>query len=121
MIKVKSVYDKVTDDDGKRILVDLFWPEGLKTLEAKVDDWIVELGPSYDLQRFQFDVENWENYASLFAEEILKNKDKKNKLQSLSQKAQNETITLVYGNKDGSHNHAKVLKELIDGFDSENA
>ncbi len=117
---MKSVYEKVSAKDGKRILVDLFWPEGLKTLEAKVDDWIAELRPSYDLQRFHCDVNKWESYASLFAEEILKNKDKKSKLLSLSQKAKNETITLVYGNKDGGHNHAKVLKELIEGFDSEN-
>jgi uncharacterized protein YeaO (DUF488 family) len=31
MLKVKSVYDKPTPDDGWRVYVDRLWPEGIST------------------------------------------------------------------------------------------
>ncbi len=30
MIKIKRIYDPVSKDDGKRILVDKLWPRGVK-------------------------------------------------------------------------------------------
>lgn len=115
MIKIKSVYDKPLDDDGERILVDLFWPEGLKTRYAKVDQWYHELGPTYDLQRFYFDISKWQDYRSAYEEEILASESKKKLLQELMDKSKKNTITLLYGNKDPEHNHAVILKELMQG------
>lgn len=114
MIKLKSVYDKPMPEDGRRILVDLFWPEGVKTLEAKVDEWLSALGPSYDLQRFYFDTNRWDEYKSMYTKEILHNKDKKKMLQELAGKAKRETVTLLYGNKDQQHNHARILQEMLE-------
>ncbi|NIR48940.1 DUF488 family protein, partial [candidate division KSB1 bacterium] len=70
MIKLKSAYTKRSKEDGRRILIDLFWPEGLKTHEAHIDEWLKELGPSYDLQRFHFNPENWDDYTSRYREEL---------------------------------------------------
>jgi uncharacterized protein YeaO (DUF488 family) len=114
MLKCKSVFAKAQKEDGHRILVDLFWPEGLKTQEAHVDDWFQELGPSYDLQRFHFSTSNWENYKSLYAAEVLSTKPKKKLLQELAKQSRNGNVTLLYGNKDSAHNHAVLLKEIIE-------
>lgn len=54
MIRVKSIYARPHAEDGKRFLVELFWPEGIHTFLARVDRWYRELGPSYDLQRFEY-------------------------------------------------------------------
>ena len=114
MIKVKSIYSKAHAEDGERILVDLFWPEGLMTREAHVDEWVTDLGPSYDLQRFHYDVSNWQSYKSKYIDEILSIKEKKQLLQKIAAKSKDATVTLLFGNKDSKHNHASVLKELIE-------
>lgn len=114
MIKCKSVYSRAQNDDGERILVDLFWPEGLKTREAHVDAWLHEIGPSYDLQRFHFNPSNWDTYKSMYSNEVLSSKDKKKLLEDIVKKSKNGDVTLLYGNKDPVHNHAVILKEVIE-------
>ncbi|MFQ6115018.1 MAG: DUF488 domain-containing protein [bacterium] len=114
MLKCKSVYAKAQKEDGHRILVDLFWPQGLKTREAQVDEWLQELAPSYDLQRFHFSTSTWENYKSLYKEEVLSTNQKKNLLAKIAQESQNGDVTLLYGNKDPICNHAGILKEIIE-------
>ncbi len=114
MIKIKSVYTKASKEDGKRILVDLFWPEGLKTQEALVDVWLRELGPTYDLQRFHLSKSNWDKYKTKYTEELLSENHKKSKLQELAENSQDETITLLYGNQDPDFNHANILREMIE-------
>lgn len=113
MIKAKSVYAKPLQEDGRRILVDLFWPEGVKTREAKLDDWMVRLGPTYDLQRFNFDVGTWDKYKKMYEEEVMQTPEKRQLLESLAKVAKEQTVTLVYGNRDHQHNHANILLELI--------
>jgi uncharacterized protein YeaO (DUF488 family) len=114
VIKLKSAYSKRLNNDGKRILIDLFWPEGLKTHEAHIDQWLQELGPSYDLQRFEFSPENWQNYKSRYKSELLSNREKKNLIEDLAKQAKNGTITFLYGNSDPQHNNAMVVKEIIE-------
>lgn len=114
MIKVKCIFSRASPEDGKRYLVDLFWPEGLFTRTAQVHHWYRQLGPSYDLQRFEFDVANWEHYKRKYSEEISCNPDKKQILEEIAAEAEGSTVTLLYGNKDDTHNHALILKEIID-------
>lgn len=94
--------------------MDLFWPEGIHTRDAHVDHWYAQLGPSYDLQRFEFDVSNWEDYKQKYSEEILRNPDKKKILEEIAAQGKKSTITLLYGNINSTHNHARILKELIE-------
>ncbi|HEX9653302.1 MAG TPA: DUF488 family protein [bacterium] len=114
MIKVKSIYAKAAAEDGRRLLVDLFWPEGMKTREAKVTEWLHQLGPSYDLQRFHYNTANWETYKNMYLKELMSDTAKKQTLRELAEKSKKETVTLLYGNKDVQHNHAVIVKELIE-------
>lgn len=114
MIQIKSIYSKTVKEDGRRILVELFWPEGLKTREAHVDEWLSELGPSYDLQRFHLSHDNWEAYKSMFIKEIMDTKGKKALLEKIHQQSKSDSVTLLYGNKNPRQNHAAILKELIE-------
>lgn len=121
MIKVKSIYAKAASEDGRRYLVDLFWPESLKTREAKLTEWLPMLGPSYDLQRFNFNTANWETYKDMYVKELVSDTAKKQKLRELAEKSKKETVTLLYGNKDPQHNHAVIVKELIESeFNNKN-
>jgi uncharacterized protein YeaO (DUF488 family) len=113
MIKVKSIYAKALPEDGQRYLVDLFWPEGVKTRDAKVTEWLHQLGPSYDLQRFHFNTANWDEYKKMYVNELMSDSAKKQKLRELAEQSNGDTITLLYGNKDPQHNHALIVKELL--------
>jgi uncharacterized protein YeaO (DUF488 family) len=114
MIKVKSIYAKAVAEDGQRYLVDLFWPEGMKTRDAKLTEWISQLGPSYDLQRFNFNTANWDAYKNMYVKELMSDSAKKQKLRELADQSKRETITLLYGNKDAQHNHAVITKDLLE-------
>ncbi len=114
MVKIKSVYAKASREDGRRILVDLFWPEGLKTQEAAIDEWLSELGPSYDLQRFHYGTSDWDSYKSMYEKEVLETAEKKKLLENISEQSGNDIVTLLFGSKEVQYNHASILKELID-------
>jgi uncharacterized protein YeaO (DUF488 family) len=46
MIKTKRVYDRLSKEDGYRILVDRLWPRGLTKEKANIDLWLKEIAPS---------------------------------------------------------------------------
>jgi uncharacterized protein YeaO (DUF488 family) len=113
MIRVKDAFAKPKSEDGERILVELFWPPELMTYYAKVDRWLKELGPSYDLQRFYFDKGSWSEYMRRYKEE-LQHPDKQALLAEIADKARNGSVTLLYGNRDPRYNNALVVKEVVE-------
>ncbi len=114
MVKIKSIHARPHSEDGKRYLVDLFWPEGLPTRAAKIDEWVKELAPSYDLQRFAFDKLNWPDYQFGYRSELTRDKTKLARLRAMAREAHEHNVTLLYGHNDPHHNHATILKELIE-------
>ncbi len=43
MIKIKSIYDPASKDDGKRIFVDRLWLRGVKKEKAAIDEWMKDI------------------------------------------------------------------------------
>ncbi|MCL5878931.1 MAG: DUF488 family protein, partial [Deltaproteobacteria bacterium] len=43
MARIKRIYEKPSDADGFRILVDRLWPRGLSKKDAQVDLWLKEI------------------------------------------------------------------------------
>ena len=113
MIQVKSIFKRPSPADGERIYVDPLWANGAFTEFVKISEWNKEVAPSYELWRFHYDPENWEDYVRRYREE-LSNSDKQKALNQLLEKALNGTITLVYGNGDETHNNAIILKEILE-------
>ena len=112
-IQVKSIYKRPSPEDGERIYVDSLWANGAFTEFVKISDWNKEVAPSYELWRFHYDPENWDEYVRRYREE-LSQPDKQAALKKLLQKAANGTLTLVYGNGDEAHNNARVLKDILE-------
>ncbi len=115
MVRVKSIYRKPAPDDGERIYIDPLWADGAFTEFVKISEWNRSVAPSYELWRYHFDPTNWEKYVQLYKEE-LQQPDKQQALRELLQKAQNGTVTLVWGNGDEQHNNALVLKEVLESM-----
>jgi len=114
MVKTKSVYDQINDDDGERILVTRYWPRGLSRNRLKLVEWIHCLAPSRELLK---DWNNgkitWQEYELRYAEEMQSQQGCIARLREIST---NKTITLLcFEKEDNSHCHRHILRRLIEG------
>lgn len=113
MIQLKRVYEKASDKDGFRILVDRLWPRGLTKERAAVDLWLKDAAPSTELRKwFGHDPAKWDQFQVRYREELRENKDA---LELLTQKSKEHSVTLLYGARDEEHNEAVVLKSILEG------
>ena len=108
---IKRVYEKPSDDDGFRILVDRLWPRGLTKEKAAVDLWLKEIAPTTELRKwFNHDPEKWMGFQKKYLQEINENKEA---LAILKEKMNQGKVTILYGAKDEQHNEARVLMDFV--------
>lgn len=110
-IDIKRIYDPPGDDDDFRILVDRLWPRGLKKADVRLDLWAKELAPTTFLRK-------WFNHeaskCSEFRSQYLKELDAKHGLaRKALEEASGRAITLLFGARDRSCNHAVVLRDFL--------
>jgi uncharacterized protein YeaO (DUF488 family) len=114
MIKLKRIYDPVSPDDGKRILIDRLWPRGIRKEDARIDEWLRDIAPSAQLRKwFSHEPSKWAEFKKRYREEL---KDKRELIDKLRSEAEKKTLTLLYAAKDREHNNAVVLKEVIEAI-----
>ncbi len=112
-IKVKRLYDDQEKGDGFTILVDRLWPRGLSKQDAYWDAWLKEVAPSTELRKwFNHDPEKWQAFKQAYKKE-LKGSEALNELTGLLH--HHKIVTFLYGSKEREHNHAIVLKEVVEG------
>ncbi len=108
MIRIKRVYDKNTDADYKKILIDGLWPRGIK--RDNIDIWLKEIAPSKDLREwYSHNADRWEEFKKRYNNE-LENSKYVNEIINLSGKY---NITLLYATKDEEHSNALVLYNFL--------
>ena len=62
-INTERIYTKPADLDGYRILVDRLWPRGISKVNAHLDQWLKEVGPTNDLRKwFNHDVDKYPEF-----------------------------------------------------------
>lgn len=111
-IKIKRVYDPVSEADGIRILVDRLWPRGFSKERAHINLWHKEIAPSTDLRKwFAHKPERFTEFAELYRKELQNKVDILREIKVLSLK---EQVTLVYSAKDTEMNQAVVLKQVLE-------
>lgn len=112
MIRTKRVYDPISAEDGRRILVDRLWPRGLKKEALALDAWLKELAPSDELRHwFAHDLAKWEAFQARYAIEL----DAKQELWLPLISAEiDPPVTLLYAARDTQHNNAVALKAYLD-------
>lgn len=112
MLKLKRVYDDVSQQDGKRILVDGVWPRGIKKEDLEHDEWYKEIAPSSDLRKwFDHDSDKWEEFKKKYKKEL---KERKDLVDQIKKDSDGHNVTLLYAAKDEEHNQAVVIKEYIE-------
>ncbi|MCH8686572.1 DUF488 domain-containing protein [Pedomonas mirosovicensis] len=111
-IRTKRIYDPATPDDGCRILIDRLWPRGLKKQEAAIDHWAKSIAPSTELRQWlHADPGRWPDFPARYRDELRLREDE---LRQLLERGGDGPLTLLYSAKDRDHNHALVLKEVLE-------
>ena len=111
MLRVKRVYDTVSDEDGFRILVDRLWPRGISKERAKVALWLKDIAPSDGLRKwFGHDQRKWNEFREKYYKEL---GNKENLISLMLEKISSGNVTLLFGAKDEEFNNAVALKEYI--------
>ena len=112
MIKTKRTYDKPQAEDGFRILVDRIWPRGLKKTDVRMDLWQKDIAPISLLRKwFKHDESKWNEFKNRYYQEL---QNKGESIRLLLEKAEKDTITLLYSLKEDKYNNAIALKEYLE-------
>jgi uncharacterized protein YeaO (DUF488 family) len=110
-IQIKRAYEKPSQGDGIRILVDRLWPRGLSKKAAAIDQWAKEIAPSTELRKwFAHDPARWKEFNQRYKAELQGHAEKLEEIRGL---AYRNPITLVYGARDEMHNGAIVLRDVL--------
>jgi uncharacterized protein YeaO (DUF488 family) len=110
-IKIKRIYEKFEKSDGFRILVDKFWPRGIKKEEAAIYLWLKDIAPSNTLRKwFNHDPKKWLEFQKRYAIELA---DKHALIDSIKKEAKQKTVTLLFSSKEMEHNNAVALRNFI--------
>ena len=125
MLKTKSVYSPVAENDGLRILATRFRGRGMSS--TLYDVWTPALGPSEQLLRaVQAGKVTWSTFTRDFKKELfldgaidsrnktIKNHGQKSTLRLIKAMAREGNVTLMcHCDEDAAECHRHILRELI--------
>jgi uncharacterized protein YeaO (DUF488 family) len=95
-----------------QVLVDRFWPRGLRKGAVRIDLWLKDLSPSDALRRwFAHDPAKWEEFKRRYHEELSQNREAVSRLIA---ECGDRDILLLYSAHDQQHNQAAALKEYLE-------
>ncbi len=118
-VRTKRVYEPAAPEDGTRVLIDRLWPRGVKKEDARLDLWLKDAAPSSELRKsWHADARGHEParfaaFAESYREELSHPPASAalDRLVGLAEEA--VRLTLLYGAKDESVNHANVLRDAV--------
>ncbi|VDG21355.1 DUF488 domain-containing protein [Lactiplantibacillus mudanjiangensis] len=114
LLKVERIYTKPADLDGYRILVDRLWPRGISKVNAHLDTWVKEIGPSTELRKwFNHEPAKYPEFKTRYLAELEANPITTEFVQQVATQLKTMNVILLYGAKDEQHNQAMVLAEYL--------
>lgn len=113
-LKLERIYTKPVDTDGYRLLVDRLWPRGISKVNAQLDDWVKEIGPSTELRKwFNHDPEKYPEFVKKYRAELDANPITPDFIRQVAEQLAKQPVILLFGAKDETHNQAVVLQEYL--------
>lgn len=113
-LKLERIYTKPADLNGYRVLVDRLWPRGISKVNAYLDRWAKEIGPSTDLRKwFNHDPEKFPEFETRYRQELAANTAMPDFLDLIATQLASQDVILLYGAKDETHNQAVILKAYL--------
>jgi uncharacterized protein YeaO (DUF488 family) len=111
-IRLKRAYEKPEPQDGKRILVERLWPQGLKKEDAKIDAWLKDVAPSTELRKwYAHDSAKWAQFKERYWSEL---DAKHEQVSALARECKQGMVTFVFGSREEKLNNAAALKEYVE-------
>src|SRR5690606_22788288 len=112
-VRLRRVYEPVSDDDGTRILADRVWPRGLSTDKAPLDGWETDAAPSTEPRTWSGPAPaKFEGSARRYEAE-LEEPERAAVLERLRDSAGRGTLTLLTATRDVEHSQAAVLADRL--------
>ncbi len=116
-IVLKRAYEKATQGDGFRVLVDRIWPRGISKDVAKISYWAKSVAPSNELRKwYQHDPAKWDAFRERYSAELHANPDGVAELREAMTKGSGDdtVITFVFSSKETRINNATALKAYLE-------
>ena len=111
-ISLKRAYDKPTESDGCRILVERLWPRGVSKQDAKIDLWAKEAAPSTELRRwFNHEPDKWAEFKQRYFKEL---RNRSESLEPILERVRAGQVTFVFASREEQFNNAVALKEYLE-------
>jgi uncharacterized protein YeaO (DUF488 family) len=112
-VQVGRVYDKPTEPEGCRVLVDRLWPRGLTKARARLDEWCKQVAPSTALRKwYGHDPKQFAEFRRRYRNE-LGGTEQAAAVTHLRELASYRALTLLTASKDVALSEATVLAEVI--------
>jgi uncharacterized protein YeaO (DUF488 family) len=113
VIRMKRIYEPVSDEDGYRVLVERLWPRGVSKESAELDAWEKDIAPSNALRRwYGHDPKKWEEFQERYEGE-LETPERQEILHNLVRRGQRGIVTLLYASRAGEISGAAVLRQVL--------
>ncbi|GGH87859.1 uncharacterized protein YeaO (DUF488 family) [Pullulanibacillus pueri] len=113
-IVLKRIYEPYDESDGYRILIDRLWPRGHSKTDARLSAWLKEIAPSPELRKwFNHQPERFEVFRERYLHELRTHDAQLQAIDKIIDWVEKGPVTLLYGAKDPTFNHANVLMEEI--------
>lgn len=113
-IKLVRIYDH-DQPDGYRILVDRLWPRGMSKVNAHLDEWDKEIGPSQTLRKwFNHQDDRYPEFKAKYFAELDKNPATHDFSKNVQEHLKKSDVLFLYGAKNRQHNQAVALKEYLE-------
>lgn len=116
IISIKRAYAPADAGDGMRILVDRLWPRGLSKERLALDVWAKDIAPTTPLRKaFGHMEENFPVFRAAYLQELDSNPAAAQFRQQVMEELRGRNVTLVYGARSETANHALVLRDWLMG------
>ena len=113
-VRVRRIYEPVTEQDGIRVLVDRLWPRGMSKSRAEIDEWCRDIAPSTALRRWYGHApQRFTEFRRRYRHELAAGEQAAALLQ-LTELADGRTLTLLTASRDSKISEAVVLAELLE-------
>ena len=113
-LKLERIYTKPVDTDGYRLLVDRLWPRGISKVNAQLDDWVKEIGPTKELRQwFNHEPAKYPEFAKRYRAELDANPITADFIRQIAEQLNKQNVILLFGAKDEQHNQAVVLRDYL--------
>ncbi|ATZ16429.1 uncharacterized protein YeaO (DUF488 family) [Entomoplasma freundtii] len=114
ILQIKRIYDPVSPDDGKRILVDRMWPRGKTHEEAHLDLWAEDISPSAHIREiYHHNPAKYDWFVKAYTEELENNPKFPPFVNQVCQWLKKGNVTLLYAVITTNENNALVLEHVL--------